>query len=137
MIGKRLLSFSAISLLAGCGTTTVFDDWSCDTPTGRCSTVAEVDADATAAATGTLNGFPPTVKLAEGASPPKTLSAPSLRTPPNDDPSPTRTPDVVARIVFAPFTDGAGIYHGRAVVHAVMEDGAWAVPKKDGGQDGF
>ena len=32
----RIFFFVSAIALAGCGTTTVFDDWSCDTPTGPC-----------------------------------------------------------------------------------------------------
>lgn len=128
MIPIRMSLLLAATSLAGCTTSTVFDDWSCPTPTGECSTIADVDARAAEAATGGLDelgGFPPPAKSAESASPPQSLSAPSI---PAETAAPTRTADEVARIVFAPFTDVNGVYHGRAVVHAVMKDGSWVTP---------
>lgn len=133
---SRACLLPPLLLLASCGTTTVFDDWTCDTPTGSCTTIAEVDASAMERSTAAIGGFPPppskNVEQAESVSPPTALSATSSST--VETPMPTRTPDVTARIVFAPFTDASGVFHGRAVVHAVMEDGEWiAPPTKTGG----
>lgn len=38
---------------------------------------------------------------------------------------PSRTPDQVARIVFAPSVDAEGHYHGARVVYAVITPGRW------------
>lgn len=116
--------------LTACGTTTVFDDWSCDTPTGSCSTVAEVDAKATAAATDSLGAMPPAPKRKAGGL--MLTQKPPAATPPKEV-TPMRTPDVTARIVFAPFTDRDGLFHGRSVIHAVMQDGQWIASPKDTG----
>lgn len=127
---NNALFLTPLFLLGACGTTTVFDDWSCDTPTGSCSTVAEVDAKATAAATDSLRALPPQVeRKAGGFKPPQEPPA----APSPSDVTPMRTPDVTARIVFAPFTDHDGLFHGRSVIHAVMEDGQWIAPTDDDG----
>ncbi len=44
---------------------------------------------------------------------------------------PTRTADRIGRIVIMPFVDASGIFHDRAIVYAVMEEGKWkSAPKK-------
>lgn len=122
----RQAPLACAALLSACGTTTVFDDWSCAAPTGSCSSVADVDAEAIGASSELLGGVPRPLEPAEDAAAPRASSAPL---PANSAGArPSRTPDVVARIVFAPFTDKDGLFHDRAVLYAVMQDGEWRAP---------
>lgn len=122
----RLALFACVALLSACGTTTVFDDWSCAAPTGSCSSVAEVDSEAIGASSELLGGDPRPLEPAEDAAAPRASSAPLPAI--GDSARPSRTPDVVARIVFTPFTDRDGVFHDRAVLYAVMQDGEWRAP---------
>ena len=129
----KLCGLVAVALfaLAGCGTSTVFSDWECDTPTGSCATIAQVDAAATEASVSSLGG-PPAPHQAEGAIERPAPSAAFQPSPRYDDSvRPNRTVDVTAKVVFAPFVDLEGAYHGRSILYAVMEDGSWTDPEGD------
>ena len=127
----KLIALVATSLImAACSTlgSNVSGDWSCETGknlgqnpkmTGDCPTIHEIDE-----------------KILKGESKPRVpvtgKSRPKLQITAGfsftDDLSvgneePTRTSDRIGRIVIIPFVDASGIFHDRAVVYAVMEEG--------------
>ena len=108
-----LIAFAALSL-AGCTSMTSLENvagtWSCPRVDGVCADIATIDAaligtPATGAA-GRVMGSDAGLTAASGA-------------------ALTRTPDEVARIVFAPAVDAAGHYHSARAIYAVMAPGHW------------
>tara|TARA_R110002096_G_scaffold365345_1_gene558699 strand:+ start:7386 stop:7913 length:528 start_codon:yes stop_codon:yes gene_type:complete len=139
---KHFISLVMVSLVTtACSTlgSNVSGDWSCETGTtnvqtsgqkGGCPTTHEIDERVLAEIKGehprhaiSLDRLPE-LKITAVASFDDGMS--EMR----DDERPGRTPDRIGRIVIMPFVDAKGSYHGRAVVHAVMEEGIWDVPPK-------
>jgi len=111
---KPILLAAATLSLAGCTSMTSLENvagtWSCPRVDGVCANIATIDAalvsgPATGAA-GRVMGRDAGLIAASGA-------------------ALTRTPDEIARIVFAPAVDGAGHYHSARAIYAVMAPGHW------------
>lgn len=111
---KPILIATAALSLAGCASMTSLENvtgtWSCPRVDGVCADIATIDAaligaPATGAA-GRVMGSDAGLVAASGA-------------------ALTRTPDEVARIVFAPAVDAAGHYHSARAIYAVMAPGHW------------
>lgn len=129
----KLIALVAFSfIMAACSTlgSNVSGTWSCDTGKnsgqnskmkGNCLTIHEIDEKI-------LRGESrPPVPVAGKSFPKLQVTADFSFT---DDLSagneePTRTADRIGRIVIMPFVDASGIFHDRAVVYAVMEEGKW------------
>ncbi len=131
----KLIALMAISLtMAACSTlgSNVSGDWSCDIGNvpdikSKCPTIHEIDEKILKS-----ESVPP-VPVAGKSFPKLQITAGFSFT---DDliawnEGPTRTSDRIGRIVIMPFVDASGIFHDRAVVYAVMEEGTWKpTPKK-------
>jgi len=110
---KPILIATAALSLSGCTSMTSLENvagtWSCPRVDGVCADIATIDAALTGPATGAAGramGSDASLIAASGA-------------------ALTRTPDEVARIVFAPAVDGAGHYHSARAIYAVMAPGHW------------
>lgn len=98
----------------------VAGSWTCPRVDGVCADIMTIDQG--------LGAGPVAVPTADGAvsrNPQK--GSVVLASMPSHTPSamPRRTPDQVARIVFAPSVDANGHYHGPREVFAVMTTGTW------------
>ncbi len=110
-----VLPFLALSLGA-CTTlgSNVSGNWSCETE-GDCPTTHEIDEQVLAGK-----------KQVPAPVPVRSLQAEApYAAATKDIGMPKRTGDTVGRIVIAAFIDDAGLYHDRAVIYAVMEEGGW------------
>lgn len=137
---KHLLSLVMVTVTTtACSTlgSNVSGDWACETglaqvsgKKGRCPTTHEIDERVLAE----VNGQVPRTEASLGRLPELKITAVSSFdievSERGRDQKPSRTPDRIGRIVVMPFIDSSGSYHGRAVIHAVMEEGIWDVPPK-------
>ena len=129
----KLIALVATSLImAACSTlgSNVSGDWSCDAGNNsgqnpkiksKCPTIHEIDEKI-------LKGESMPPVPATGKSRPKlqiTAGFSFTDDLSDENEEPTRTADRIGRIVIMPFVDASGIFHDRAVVYAVMEEGRW------------
>lgn len=111
---KPILIATAALSLAGCSSMTSLENvagtWSCPRVDGVCADIATIDGaligGPASGAAGRVMGSDAGLIAASGA-------------------ALTRTPDEVARIVFAPAVDAAGHYHSARAIYAVMAPGHW------------
>ena len=111
---KPILIAAAAVSLAGCTSMTSLENvagtWSCPRADGVCADIATIDA--------ALIGGPAIGAASRVMRSDADLIAASGA-------ALTRTPDEVARIVFAPAVDAAGHYHSARAIYAVMAPGHW------------
>ncbi|MGQ3044186.1 MAG: TraV family lipoprotein [Brevundimonas aurantiaca] len=120
MRGLVVVLMSSLAVSACSLSTNTKGNWSCSAPTGSsCASIDAIDHSADA-------GRP------SPASPGVANAAPVRWWEPqpfvfSEAPGPRREGDQVMRVVFAPWVDAQGDYHGRSEVHAVMRRGGWWV----------
>lgn len=110
MLGGAMLALSACASLGG----TVKADFDCRAPAGSCAPMSSIDDRAVSKLAGK-----------SAASVTRDNPAPHLERRSGVGSSLARTPDRVLRIVLPAHVDSAGVLHEAAVVHAVVERGAW------------
>ena len=113
---KSLLSVAALMSLGACTNLTSLDNvagnWTCPRVDGVCADIATID--------GGLNGVIPAAGAAG-----RSIGAEAIQIAVEQGLDLTRTPDQVAKIVFAPSLDGEGHYHSARAIYAVMAPGDW------------
>ena len=137
MTQLQLIILAATSLtLAACSTlgSNVSGNWSCDTGKNSgniadCPTIHEIDEKILRRES--MQSVPVAVKSLPKSQITADFSFDDDLSEGNGEQRPTRTADRIGRIVIMPFVDASGIYHDRAVVYAVMEEGEWkSAPQK-------
>lgn len=107
--------------LAACSTNTK-GSWSCEAPIGgaACASIDSIDRNGsvTSVASSTSPGIETAAPVRWWEPQPFVFSG---------EEGPRREGDQVMLVVFAPWVDAQGDYHGRSEVHAVMRRGGWWV----------
>lgn len=123
---SKALALMALAGLASACTTNTQNSWSCGAIGNAkiCSTIADIDAaktpraqeQETSANTNSIEGAAP-VRWWE----PKPFVFSSA------DSGPRREGDQVLKVIFAPWVDAQGDYHGRSEVFSLMRRGGWSL----------
>jgi conjugal transfer pilus assembly protein TraV len=119
---RAVLAIGLGALALGACSTNTKGSWSCEAPIGgtACASIESIDRNGPAAASAAANS--PGIETARPVRwwepQPFVFSA---------EAGPRREGDQVMMVVFAPWVDAQGDYHGRSEVHAVMRRGGWWV----------
>ncbi|MCF6195733.1 MAG: TraV family lipoprotein [Emcibacter sp.] len=125
---KFILITAGFHVVAACSTLggNVSGNWSCGRDQGKgCLTTHEIDERVLEEQNGIAMPAPVKLKRFSGFKLTANLSFDDGLSDMSNNEPPARTADQIGRVVIMPFVDTSGIYHARAVVYAVMEEGGW------------